>query len=351
MSRPTSNRPGDGSRQAHRALLGFSLSAILATLPSLPAAGQTPEEFYKGKTISIMVGIPPGGGYDLNARLLARHLGRHIPGKPAVIVQNLPGGGGHLMAVRHLDMTGKKDGTEIALHSMGLATQAVVDPESGEIDLRKVSYLGSLSSDVVACYTWHTLGVKNWEDLKKHELRFGAAGKSSYSYQAPAVLKNMFGLKTVIALGYPGNAELAVESGELNAKCGSWLTTSRSWLADKKIDMFIRFSAKLPADMPASVPSANDLAKSEEEKKLLDFIFSVGDVARPFAVSKDTPPERLAALRAAFEATMKDPAFLADAEKSKLTVDYATAKEVEQVVKNVYATPPELVAKVKALLK
>jgi tripartite-type tricarboxylate transporter receptor subunit TctC len=334
-----------------RRLLGLCLCFALAALSALSAAAETVEEFYRGKTVSIIVGIPPGGGYDLNARLLSRHLGRHIPGEPAVIVQNLPGGAGHLMAARYLDMTGEKDGTVMALFSMGLATQSVVDPDSGAIDLREIAYLGSLSSDVVACYTWHTLAVKTWDDLRKHQLRFGAAGKSSYSYQAPAILKSMFGLNIVNILGYPGNAELAVESGELNAKCGSWLTTPRSWIADKKIDMFVRFSRNRPPDMPEGVPYAGDFATSEDDKRVLDFIFSVGDVARPFAVSRQAPADRLEALRAAFEATMRDPDFLADAKKLGLTVDYAPAKDVERIVRDVYAAPPELIAKAKATLE
>lgn len=331
-------------------LAGLCLSLISAVPASRPATADPIADFYKGKVVTIIVGIPPGGGYDLNARLLARHLGKHIPGEPSVIVQNLPGGAGHLKAVRYLDLTGEKDGTVMALFSMGLATQSVVDPGSGAIDLREVAYLGSLGSDVVACYTWHTLGVKSWDDLRKHQLKFGAVGKSSYSYQGPAVLKNLFKLDIVAALGYPGNAELAVESGELNAKCGSWLTTPKDWLAAKKIDVFVRFSRRHPADMPQGVPFAGDQASSEADKRVLDFIFNVNDIARPFALSKQVPPERLAALQAAFAATMQDPAFLADAAKSKLVVDYVPPKDVERIVGEVYSAPADLVARANALL-
>jgi tripartite-type tricarboxylate transporter receptor subunit TctC len=332
-------------------LLRMCLLVGLAAI-ALPANAQSADEFYKGKTITIIVGIAPGGGFDLNARLLSRHIGRHIPGNPGVIVQNLQGGAGHLMAARYLDLTAPKDGTALATFTAGLATQSIIKPEDGTIDLRDFAWLGSIGPDITACYTWHALGVKSWDDLSKQQLKFGAAGKSSYSYQAAEILKNMFKLHVNNVVGYQGGAaEMAIESGELNAKCGSWLSTPKDWIASDKIFTFVRNSKIRPDNMPKSVPFINDIAPSDEDRRAVDFIFSVNDIARPFAVAKGVPADRLKVLRAAFDATVKDPEFLADAETSGLPVKPIDAKGAEEIIRAVYVAPRAVVERAKALLE
>jgi tripartite-type tricarboxylate transporter receptor subunit TctC len=336
----------------HRiAALGISSALLFAF--SVPASAQSIEQFYKGKTVTIMVGVTPGGSYDMYARLLARFLGKHIPGKPDIVVQNFKGGAGHLLAAQYLDLTGPKDGTAIATFSLGGVTEAMLDPKKAAVfDFRKVAFLGSISHDLRACYTWHALGAKTWDETMAKELKYGTANKSSYSYQAAAVLQKMLGANMKIILGYPGSSErrIAIEAGELNAYCGNWVSTPADWVRDKKVNVFVRFSKNTADDMPPGVPYIRDLAKTKEDKQIIDLLFTASEAAPPFAVSKEVPADRITALRAAFEATMKDPEFLATAQKERMPVNPISWKDTQEVVDDVYATPPALIGKAKAII-
>lgn len=337
------------SRLTRSSLVGACLSLAFGAL-AVPAQAQSVEQFYKNNTITIIVGLAPGGGFDTNARMLARHFARHIPGNPNIVVQNLPGGAGHLKAAQYVNAAAPKDGTVISTFTPGLATLAALQ-EPGGSDLKDVTWLGSIGPDITTCYVWHTTSAKSWDDVRKLKLKFGAAGKSSYSWQAAEIVKNIFKLDATNVVGYPGSAvEIAIEGGELNAKCGSWLSMPVEFKAAGKTYTFVRFTKLYPDDMPKGVPTIYELASSDADRKAVEFIFSVLDISRPFAVSKDVPADRLKALRTAFEATMKDPAFLEDAKKLRLPVQPIDGPGTEAIVKAAAGAPPDITKRAKELL-
>jgi tripartite-type tricarboxylate transporter receptor subunit TctC len=329
-------------------LLAFSFIAAAAG----PAWAQEP--FFKGKTVRIIISVGVAGGFGEYARTLAEHLVRHIPGQPNIIVQNMPGAGS-LKSLQYIHATAPTDGTVIATFTAGLITQSILEPANTGIDLREVEFLGSLNSDVTVCYTWHTLGLKGWKDFSKSAkaLKFSASAKSSRSYQAQSVLKNMFKVNLDSILGYPGSNEenLAIESGELHGQCGTWVSTPRHWLKDNKVDLSVRFARNLPEDMPKDVPFIRDLATSEKDKQVIDFIFSVADLGRPYAVSKKVPADRLAALRRALDDTVKDPKFLQEAKELSLPIAYIGADEAKAIVKDNFATPPDVIKQAEQMLR
>jgi tripartite-type tricarboxylate transporter receptor subunit TctC len=309
--------------------------------------------FYQGKTVTIIVGFTPGGGYDQYARTLARHFGRHIPGNPTVIVQNLPSAGS-LTAVRTLDTTAPKDGTVITTFNPGLITESVVDPAKFETKFADYAWVGSIAADVRACYAWAATGPKNWDDLmKRKEWILGATGKGSGNYVNGATLRELFGAPVRQILGFPGSAEirLAIERGELEGDCGSWSSVPDSYLRDKKINVIARFAQKRPDDMPADVPYVGEFAKTQDQKDMLELISGADTVGRPYIMSKQVPADRLQIIRASFDATMKDPQFLADAEKQGLQVSPARGEEVQPLLERMAKAPATTVAKVKKIFE
>jgi tripartite-type tricarboxylate transporter receptor subunit TctC len=317
-----------------------------------PAYAQAPAAFYSGKTINIVVGFSPGGGYDRYARLLARHISKHIPGKPSAVVQNMPGAGS-LVAVRHLDTTAPKDGTVIVAFNPGLIMESLTEPEKVKLNFAELAWIGSISRDMRVCYVWHATGLKTWDDvMKRDELILGGTAPGSSSYNNSAILKNVFGVKIRTVLGYPGSAEqrLAIERGELEGDCGSWSSINPEWRQSKKVNPFVRFSKGQPPDMP-DTPFVGDLAKTPEQREVIDFLTSVSEFGTPVVMSKQVPAERLEIIRKAFDETMKDPEFLADAQKSQLPVDPIPAGECTEIIEAIYKSPPDFIAKAKEALK
>jgi len=329
-----------------------ALVAVAAIVAAIPAPAQSPAGFYEGKTINIVVGFSPGGGYDRYARLLARYLGKYIPGKPSLVVQNMPGAGS-LVAVRHLDTTAPKDGTVMVAFNPGLIMESLTQPENVKLKFSDLAWIGSISRDMRVCYAWHATGLKTWDDIvKRDEFIIGGTGPGSSSYNNSATLKNVFGLKIRRVLGYPGSAEqrLAIERGELEGDCGSWSSITPEWRQSKKVNPFVRFSKGKTPDMP-DVPFIGDLAKTPEQKQVIAFLTSVSEFGTPYVMSKQVPPERLEIIRKGFDETMRDPEFLADAQKSQLPVDPIPAAECAEILDAIYKLPPELVERAKEALK
>jgi tripartite-type tricarboxylate transporter receptor subunit TctC len=317
-----------------------------------PAAAQSPAGFYAGKTINIIVGFSPGGGYDRYARLLARSLGKHIPGQPNVVVQNMPGAGS-LVAVRSLDTTAPQDGTVMVAFNPGLIMQSLAEPEKVKLKFSDLAWVGSVSGDIRICYAWHATGLRTWDDIaKRDEFIIGGTAPGSSSYNNSATLKNVLGLNIRRVLGYPGSAEqrLAIERGELEGDCGSWSSINPEWRQSKKINPFVRFSRETTPDMP-DMPYVGDLAKTAEQKEIIEFLTEASQFGTPYVMSKQVPPERLAVIRKAFIETTKDPEFLADAQKSQLPVDPTPGDEAAKIVEALYKSPPELVAKAKEAIR
>lgn len=330
-------------------LTAFVVAAAIGLLPGMAAA----DDFYKGKTVNIVVGFSPGGGYDTYARTLARHIGNHIPGEPTVIVQNMPGAGS-LTAVRALEATQPKDGTVIVTFNPGQITESLTDPGKVKLKFSDYAFIGSITRDFRVCYAWHATGIKNWDDLTKtKEFILGATAPGVSSYVNGAILRNVFGLKVRQVVGFPGSAEqrLAIERGELHGDCGSWSSIPDDWVREKKINPLVRFSPVSTPDMPANIPYSGALAKTEEQKRILNIVGAAGELGRPYIVSKQVPKDRLEILRKAFDATMRDKAFLSDAEKQSLPVNPANGEEAEKVIAEIYSASPDLVEKAKNAIK
>src|SRR3954451_12223250 len=327
-------------------------TAICASLAFMaPATAQDVASFYKGKTIRIIVGFTPGGGYDIYARALARHYGRHIPGNPTIVVQNMPGAAS-LKSVQYLSTGAPADGTLITTFNPGLITQSLTAPEKVNVKFLDYAWIGNVSEDFRVCFTWNGTGIKNWQDfLARDKVTFGNTGVGTSAYIDDRMLSDLFGVKLYAVMGYPGSADkrVAIERGELDGDCGSWTSMPEDWLRDKKVTMLIRFSRQLVPGMPADLPYAGDLLTDPKKKQTLNLLTAGAVVGRPYIAPRAVPADRLAALRAAFDATMKDPEFLADSAKQRLLVTPMTGAEVEGFIKELYQTPPDIVAAAKEI--
>ncbi len=338
--------------QAHL-LKTASLVAIVVASALAPAHAQAPAEFYKGKNVAVLVGFSPGGGYDQYARLLSRHMGRHIPGAPDMMVQNLPGAGS-LNAVRQIDATQAKDGTVIGAFNPGLITESLTDPVRTKFNFSEVAWVGSITRDFRVCYLWSKLGVRNWDEmLKRKEVIFGGTGKGTGNYVNGAILRNLFGVNVKQVLGFPGSAEqrLAIERGELDGDCGSWSSVPVEWIKDNKITPIVTFSPVDSPDLPKGVPYLGKFATTAEQREVLELLSAAGELGRPYIMSKAVPADRLQVMRKAFDETMKDQAFLADAEKLLLPVNPIGGAEAEKIIAGIYKSSPAIVAKAKEVME
>lgn len=310
------------------------------------------KSFYDGKTIKLVVGFSPGGGYDQYTRLLARHYANHIPGHPDIVVNNMPGASS-LKSVEYLDATAPKDGTVIVAYNSGLITQSMTLPDKVKVNLSKFSYIGSITEDIRMCYMWHTTGVKTFAEMQKRpKVVFGETGRGSSAYVNERIIKEVFGVKLKQVLGYPGSAEkrLAIERGELDGDCGSYSSLSDDWLNNHKVNILIRFNKNVAPGMSKDIPYDVDLAKDADTKKLLQLFAATGEVGRPYIASLGVPKDRLKILRTAFDDTVKDPKFVADATKQHLTViNPMTGEEAEKSVTGLYDASPKVVAQAKKI--
>jgi tripartite-type tricarboxylate transporter receptor subunit TctC len=326
-------------------------ACVLASLLAAAPAFAQGEDFYRGKSVTIVPGFSAGGGYDLYARSLARHLGKHIPGNPVVIVQNMPGAGS-LQAVRYLDATAPKDGTVMTIFNPGLVTQSIVEPERVNVDFRKVAWVGIITADFRVCYGFGPNGVRTWDDMmKRKEFVLGSTAKGAGNYINGATMRILFNAPVRQILGFPGSAEqrIAIERGELDGDCGSYASIPADWIRDNKAHPFVRFTEKKAPEIPDSAVFINTFAKTDEQRQVLTVLNAADEVGRPFIVSRQVPAERIAILRRAFNDTMKDPAFLADMEKQQLPVSPETGEKSEEIVARMTNVPPAIAAKAKAI--
>ena len=330
-----------------RRLLPAALA--LATLSALPARAQTAEEFYKGKVVNIVIGFSVGGGYDLYARHLTRFIGKHIPGNPNVVPQNMPGAGS-LKAANYIYTAAPKDGTYFGTFARTTGINPLL--ESGAtFDGTKFSWLGSVTDDVSTCVSWHTTAIKTWDDFIKKPSTFGGQGPSSEPDIFARLYKNVFGAPIKLVPGYPGTNEisLAMERGEVDGLCGlSWSTIKTrhaQWLKEKKINILVQAALKRESEIDAGVPLIMDMTKDKEKLQILKLLLAAQEMARPFAAPPGIPADRKAALVAAFDATMKDPEYLADAKKLEIDVNPVSGKALDTLLAELYATPRDVMKK------
>jgi tripartite-type tricarboxylate transporter receptor subunit TctC len=332
-------------------MLGAAASWLAAFgAPTNSALADDASSFYAGKTIKLIVGLPPGGGADAYARLVQRHLARHIPGAPSIIIQNMPGAGS-LRSVMALNAS-PEDGTTLVHFSSGLLTEAIAAPDRVRLDFRNYAWLGNVSEDVRVCYLRSASGVREWADmLARKEVIFGATAPGTAGNVDTGMLRNLFSVKVKQVAGYAGSGDkrLALEKGEIDGDCGGWTSVPEDWLRDRKINVMVRLSPTLVTGMDGSAPYGGDLLRDPADRKIYDFLTAPERLGRLFMVSGAVPAERVALLRAAFDAVLVDPTFLAEAQQLRLIVTPMNAAEVARRVADLYATPADLVTRAKAI--
>ena len=327
-----------------------AMTTLLALALASPAHAQSVEEFYRGKTVTMLVGFTAGGGYDLYARVLGRHIGRHIPGNPQVVVQNMPGAGS-LKATQYVYSVAPKDGTVLATVSRGMATEPLLT--NANFDATKLTWIGSVTSETSICATWQSAAVKTWDDMFKREFTLGGSAVGADPDTFALILRNVFGAKVKLVTGYPGGNDinLAMERGEVDGRCGwSWssLKSLKQWLP--KVSPLVQFALEKNADIP-EVPFALERASNEEQRQVLRLLVAGQYLGRPFFSTPDVPADRNQALRAAFDATMKDAEFLAETGKLDLEVTPASGKAIDAFLAGLYGTPKEVVRKAAAAIQ
>lgn len=338
-----------------RARLATCAGALAAlSFASAPVHAQDGADFYKGKTITIVVGIEQGTGFDLYGRALARHMGRHIPGNPTMIVSNMPGASG-LIAFNWLANVAPKDGTTFGIGSFSVPFEPMFGNEAARFKGPQFGWIGNMDSGVSACLARRDSGVNEWKDVFQKELTLGAAGRGGAISQAPRALIELSGAKIKLIEGYVGTAsiKLAIERNELQGICGISMSTVRSQWSDLLKSGLTKVVLQIgPINDPElkGVPNAIDFARNDEDRQVYNLIFGPQGLGRSFAAPPGLPAERLKALRDAFTAAMKDATFLADAAKSKLDISPQTGAEVQTLVENLYASPPQIVTRAKSVL-
>ncbi|MDB5509150.1 MAG: efflux transporter protein [Hyphomicrobiales bacterium] len=328
-----------------RALAAGCLAIVAATA----ARAQTPESFYRGKTVSILMGTGPGGSYDLYGRLVANHLGRFIPGNPSLIVEHMPGAGGAI-AANAIYAGPNQDGTKILLsHALPLIEK--LQSEGVRFESRKMQWLGAYDQISQMLAIWHTSPGKTIDDLKREPVVLGSMGRSHLSYQWATLLKGALDAPFRVIAGFPSGGELnlAMERGEIAGWTVAWENITggkQDWLRDRKIVIPVQFTLTRMPELP-DVPTLIELSKGES-RDIAEFLASGTPHARALAVGPNVPPDRVAVLRAAFDAMVKDPAFLEEAKKRNLAIGPRSAAEVQALTEKIVDASPEFITRVKA---
>jgi tripartite-type tricarboxylate transporter receptor subunit TctC len=335
----------------------FRLLALLLFVVGLTATARADDDvaaFYKSNTLRIVVGTAAGGGYDLFARIVARHIGGHIPGQPTVIVQNMPAAGG-LAMTNQLYAAGPHDGSVIGAPINGIPTAPLLQPTGVRFNADKLIWLGSTNREPYVAFVWHTAPVQTLADLQAKQLLVGATAPGTTMVDFPLVTNDILGTKFKIVRGYEGTSQIniAMERGEIDGDGGvGWAAVKAQvpqWIADNKIKVIAQYGLKRHPDL-ADVPSMLELAKSDADRRALMVMFARTEYGRPYFLPPEVPAARVAALRQAFDATMRDPAFIADAAKLQLDVDPMSGEEVQSLIAELGRTPPDVVARVRAIL-
>jgi tripartite-type tricarboxylate transporter receptor subunit TctC len=331
-------------------------AAGLALVALSSAATAQPSPTLKGKTVGVNIGFGPGGGYDTYGRVLAAHLGKHLPGNPVVVPRNMPGAGG-LRVVNYLYAIAPKDGTELGVFASSTAMEPLMGNEQAKFDPAKLSWLGSMDQDVSYCAVWQGPGaVQSFRELLTKEMTFGDSGPGATSHQHPLILKNVLGAKIRLVSGYEGSrsVNLAMQRGEVNGACGMVTSAIKTqWLDDVnsgRLKLVIQMGAYKASDF-GDVPSVYDFVKTEEDKAVLDVHFKQILLSRPVAAPPGLSPEILSMLRAGFTATMADPEFLAQAKTMNASIDPATGEQVQALVAELTNYPASVVKKARTAIE
>lgn len=349
MSQSTERNPKPGTMPAWR---NAALALVLTTCPVMadPIA-----DFYASKTITLIVSTGVGGGVDTNARIVAQHMGAYIPGNPSIVTKNMTGAG-HLQATNYIYGPAPKDGTTIAAILPAFVGYQVLDGRGAQYDVRNIPFLGSSDVENANLYTWHTLGIKSIEEVRQREVLMGATGAGSYTVLYPTLLDNVLGMKFKVVSGYKSTNEinLAMERGEVSGRAGDFFTSLKSqnpdWLRDKKIDMLLQFGSVRDPEWP-DTPLLTDLATNDEQRQIFRVFSAEMALGRTFVTTPGIAADRLAALRKAFEETLRDPAFLDDIKRVGMLARPLSHEKARILADEIVNMPPDLIAKAKAAMQ
>lgn len=317
-------------------VMGLLLAATGCAI-AMPASAQ--EDFFKGKSITVLIGYAPGGTYDATARLLSRHMLNHIPGHPTMVPTTMAGAGS-IKAILHLYTVAPKDGTVLGMVARSYSIEPIFNPETAKYDPTRFNPIGSTSSEVSVGVAWHTTPFKTFDDILKSEITVGATGTTDDTGRFPVLTRRLTGAKIKIVQGYPGGNDvtLAMERGEVQGRFGwSWgsvKSRSKDWLDQKKINILMQMSLKKADDLP-DTPFIMDYAKTDLDRQALELIFAPQVTAWPLIAPPGLPADRLAVLRKAFDATVKDKAFIAEANKIRIDVEPVTGQEMQKIIQRI----------------
>jgi len=331
-----------------------SLPAILAAgiaLAASHARADTVADFYRGKTINVYIGVNVGGGYDLEARLLARFMRAHIPGNPVLVPQNMIGAGGIKMA-NFLYSIAPQDGTAIGMFPQTLVAVQAVGTDGAQYDANRFSWIGSMSRSPLTFATWHTSGVKTIEDVRRRELTVAASNKGAITYTFPRMLNEFLGTRLKIVSGYQGNSTMviAMERGEVDAvtnSLDSWKSLNPTWVTEKKINLLVQTE---PKASELNIPSVQELARNDDDRQVIALIISGDALGKPLATTPNVPSERVKALRDAFDATLKDPEFIKAATAARIEINPIRGQALQDTVRKVLATPKHLAERARSII-
>ena len=335
-------------------LRALTLAALAALAPIGLAKADGVSDFYAGKSISLIISTGVGGGVDTNARLIAKHLGNHIPGNPGVVPKNMTGAG-HLQATNYLYAQAARDGTFLGAILPTFVGYQVLDGRGAQYDARNFNYLGSSDVENANLYTWSSLGVKRIEEVRTREVLMGATGAGSYTMLYPTLLNNMLGYKFKIVAGYKSTNEihLAMERGEVSGRAGNFFSSLKAqnpdWLPGKKIDMLLQFGSVRDPEWP-DLPLLTDLATNDEQRAIFKLFSAEVALGKIYLTTPGVPADRLAALRKAFEETLRDPAYIEDARKVEMQVRPLTHQQVKTLADEIVNLPADLIAKAKTAM-
>ena len=334
----------------------FIIIALFGAVCTATDASADPvADFYAGKTVSLIISTGVGGGVDTNARVLARHLGNHIPGNPQVVPKNRTGAG-HLQATNFLYGAAPKDGTHIGAILPAFVGYQVLDGKGAQYDVRNFNFLGASDVENANFYTWRTVGLKSVLDARTKEVLMGATGAGSYTMLYPTLLNNVLGTKFKIVSGYKSTNEihLAMERGEVSGRAGNFFTSLKSqnpdWLRDGKIDILLQIGAVRDPEWP-DVPLLTDIAENDEQRRIFKVFSAEVALGKIFITTPGVPADRLAALRKAFEDTLRDPAFIEDARKVEMLVRPLVWDKAKAMADEIVGLSPDMIAKAKAAME
>jgi tripartite-type tricarboxylate transporter receptor subunit TctC len=327
---------------------------LVATWPGTALSQKAAEDFYRGKKIDLIIGYSPGGTYDLYARLVARHLGNYIPGRPLIIPRNMPGAGSRAAATWVYNVA-PRDGTVLAAVDQSLSLQQAAGDKRIQFDTTKFIYVGNPNVENNTTATWHSSGIKTLDDAKRREVTMGATGGSTSS-QYPKAMNALLGTRFKIILGYPGGNDinLAMERGEVDGRgsnsWASWKATRPHWLAENKINILVQIGLKKTPDLPA-VPLLMELGGNDEDRALLRMLSASTAIGRPIFTTPDAPAERVAALRKAFDEMVRDKAFLDDARQGHFEIDATSGEAMQKLVAEIVAIPKAQSERLKQIIE